>query len=139
MEIYDCTPYKLLLRIISDLWASSHMVRSVFLMAPDRCAESLEEHRLILEALRAGKGKAAGQLVGPWVSSWPGPIVRWFASWGKVLPCTVSRDSGRPLTMTYRSPILSATTAATESSSSFWSIIIILPLGSRIARAITSG
>ena len=40
------------------------MVRSVFLMAPDRCAESLEEHKLILEALRAGKGKAAGQLVG---------------------------------------------------------------------------
>jgi DNA-binding GntR family transcriptional regulator len=63
MQIYDCTPYKLLLRIISDLWASSHMLRSVFLMAPDRCAESLEEHKLILQALREGRGKAAGQLV----------------------------------------------------------------------------
>ena len=63
MEIYNCKPYKLLLRIISDLWASSHMLRSVFLMAPDRCAESLEEHKLILQALRAGRGKVAGQLV----------------------------------------------------------------------------
>lgn len=64
MEIYGCTPYKLLLKIISDLWASSHMVRSVFLMAPDRCEESLEEHKLILQALRAGKSKVAGELVG---------------------------------------------------------------------------
>jgi DNA-binding GntR family transcriptional regulator len=32
-------------------------------MAPDRCAGSLEEHKLILKALREGRGKVAGQLV----------------------------------------------------------------------------
>lgn len=63
LEIYSCSPYKRLFNMISDLWASSSMMRSVFVLSPVRARQSLKEHRQILEALKNGNGKLAGKLV----------------------------------------------------------------------------
>ncbi len=62
-KIYNATPHKLLLKMISDLWDKARMLPHVFTYSTERCRQSQKEHKMILDALRKGDGKTAGQII----------------------------------------------------------------------------
>lgn len=56
-SIYSATPFGRLRKLIYELWDSNERSRSVFLMVPERVAQSLAEHKQIVEALELGDGR----------------------------------------------------------------------------------
>jgi DNA-binding GntR family transcriptional regulator len=63
LRIYKAAPYPYLFKLIVDLWEKSHRAKSVFILAPERAAVSIEEHKQILEALRRKNVALVGRLV----------------------------------------------------------------------------
>lgn len=63
LTIYERSPYKRLFKMISDLWDESRMLPSSLVCSNERRKESLQEHRKILEALRKGDGRLAGEMI----------------------------------------------------------------------------
>lgn len=62
LEIYKCSPYKSLFKMIVDIWEKSQMIRSTFRLPSSLHEKSLREHRAILKALRMGDGETAGEI-----------------------------------------------------------------------------
>lgn len=62
-KIYAASPNMLLSRMISDLWDSSERSKAIFYLSKDRPRQSLQEHREILSAIKAGDGDRAEVLV----------------------------------------------------------------------------
>ncbi len=63
LEIYKCSPYTSLYKMITDIWQRSLMIRHAYLLPPSLREQSMKEHRLILQALKEGNGKKAGEIV----------------------------------------------------------------------------
>jgi DNA-binding GntR family transcriptional regulator len=57
--LYDLAGSQLLARLISDLAEALHRFRVALLSDPDMAARSLDDHRAMLEALRAGRTSEA--------------------------------------------------------------------------------
>ena len=62
MAIYKKSNNAQLFKLIVDLWARSQLIPSVFSRSGDRRKQSHQEHKSILEALRAGKGDLAASI-----------------------------------------------------------------------------
>jgi DNA-binding GntR family transcriptional regulator len=62
LEIYKSSPYKGLFKMISEAWEKSQMIRGTFRLPDSLREKSLKEHRLILNALKRGNGKTAGEI-----------------------------------------------------------------------------
>ena len=52
LSIYSCMPYKLLYKMIQDMWEEYERTRSVFKVSPDRSKASNNEHREMLKMIR---------------------------------------------------------------------------------------
>ncbi len=63
LEIYKCSPYTSLYKMISDIWERSLMIRHAYLLPPSLREQSMKEHRLILEDLKKGNGNRAAEIV----------------------------------------------------------------------------
>ena len=63
MHIYRASGNSHLVKLIEDLWQKTGRVRAVFALVPERARPANEEHRLILEALKAGQARRAEKLV----------------------------------------------------------------------------
>lgn len=61
--IYSCLPYKMLIKMISDLWDKSLMLPNIFVHSIARCRQSQKDHKQIIEALRMGKVKRAERII----------------------------------------------------------------------------
>jgi len=53
LRIYQAAPYPILSQLIEDLWQKMERAQCVFAFVPDRAAESVEEHKMIIAALKA--------------------------------------------------------------------------------------
>ena len=53
LRIYKAAPYPTLYQLIEDLWEKMERTQCVFTFVPDRAAASVEEHKDIIEALKA--------------------------------------------------------------------------------------
>jgi DNA-binding GntR family transcriptional regulator len=53
LRIYQAAPYPTLNQLIEDLWEKMERTQCVFTFVPDRAAASVEEHKSIIEALKA--------------------------------------------------------------------------------------
>ena len=62
MEIYRCSPNKALFKMITEAWEKSQMIRGTFRLSDSLRKKSLKEHEAILDALKKGNGKAAGEI-----------------------------------------------------------------------------
>ena len=62
LAIYKKSNNAQLFKMIVDLWARSQLIPSAFSQSGDHRKESHKEHKLILKALRAGKGEMAGEI-----------------------------------------------------------------------------
>jgi len=63
LRIYQAAPYPYLLNLIKSLWEKFELYQSVFAYVPDRIIPSCQEHKKIIEALRAKNGVLAERLV----------------------------------------------------------------------------
>jgi DNA-binding GntR family transcriptional regulator len=63
LRIYKAAPFPRLYRMICDLWETFQRWPSVFSYVPDRVLSSVEEHKLIIEALRNRDGELIDRLV----------------------------------------------------------------------------
>ncbi len=63
LEIYRCSPYKSLFKMIVEIWERSKMIRHAFSLPSSLREQSMKEHRLILQLLRKGNGEEAAELV----------------------------------------------------------------------------
>ncbi len=63
LRIYRAAPYPTLTQLIEDLWEKMERTQCVFSFVPERAVESVEEHKKIIEALKAKDTKLAEQLV----------------------------------------------------------------------------
>jgi DNA-binding GntR family transcriptional regulator len=63
MRIYRAVPFERLYKMIDDLWGAFERTQSVFSYVPERAVASVEEHRRIIEALKAGDVDRADQLM----------------------------------------------------------------------------
>lgn len=61
-RIFSISPYRRLAVLIENQRATQAMYSTLFVMAPSRCVDSLQEHRAIVEALRRGESELAGLL-----------------------------------------------------------------------------
>lgn len=52
LSIYSCMPYKMLYKMIKDMWEEYERTRIVFMISPCRCKASNNEHREILRLIR---------------------------------------------------------------------------------------
>lgn len=52
LTIYSCLPYKNLYKMIKNMWEEYERTRSVFMLSPERCKSSNEEHREILRLIK---------------------------------------------------------------------------------------
>ena len=62
LEIYRCSPNKALFKMIAEAWEKSQMIRGTFRLPDSSRKKSLKEHWLILNALKRGNGKTAGEI-----------------------------------------------------------------------------
>lgn len=53
LRIYQAAPYPTLNQLIEDLWEKMERTQCVFTFVPDRAVASVEEHKGIIEALKA--------------------------------------------------------------------------------------
>jgi DNA-binding GntR family transcriptional regulator len=53
LRIYQAAPYPALNQLIEDLWEKMERTQAVFTFVPDRAVASVEEHKGIIEALKA--------------------------------------------------------------------------------------
>ncbi len=53
LRIYQAAPYPILNQLIEDLWEKMERTQCVFTFVPDRAVASVEEHKGIIEALKA--------------------------------------------------------------------------------------
>jgi DNA-binding GntR family transcriptional regulator len=53
LRIYQAAPYPTLNQLIEDLWEKMERTQCVFTFVPDRAVASVEEHKSIIEALKA--------------------------------------------------------------------------------------
>jgi len=63
LRIYQAAPYPYLQNLIKSLWEKFELYQSVFAYVPDRIIPSCQEHKKIIEALRAKNGALAERLV----------------------------------------------------------------------------
>lgn len=63
LRIYRAAPFPRLYKMICDLWDTFERWPSVFAYVPERAAASLEEHKKIIEALRARDTDLADRLM----------------------------------------------------------------------------
>jgi DNA-binding GntR family transcriptional regulator len=63
MEIYKCSPYHGLCKMIADIWDKCLLIRHAYRLPSALHEESIKEHRQILEHLKKGNGKAAARIV----------------------------------------------------------------------------
>ena len=63
LRIYRAAPYPTLAQLIEDLWAKMERTQCVFSFVPERALESVEEHKKIIEALKARDTVLAEKLV----------------------------------------------------------------------------
>jgi DNA-binding GntR family transcriptional regulator len=63
LRIYQAAPYPYLLNLIKSLWEKFELYQSVFAYVPGRAIPSCQEHKKIIEALRAKNGAMAERLV----------------------------------------------------------------------------
>lgn len=63
MLIYGASPYKILLELITSLWARAEFSRSVFEKIPSRNLASFAEHKAIIEAIKEKDGEKAAQIL----------------------------------------------------------------------------
>jgi len=61
--IYNCIPYKMLVKMISDLWDKSLMLPNIFVHSVTRCRQSYKDHKQIVDALRKGNAQRAEQII----------------------------------------------------------------------------
>jgi DNA-binding GntR family transcriptional regulator len=63
LRIYRAAPYPTLTQLIEDLWEKMERTQCVFSFVPERAVSSVEEHKKIIEALKAKDTKLAEKLV----------------------------------------------------------------------------
>jgi DNA-binding GntR family transcriptional regulator len=66
LAIYRSAPFPHLFKLIVELWEKVHRIRSVdgvFIVAPERARESLEEHKKIVDAIKQKNAGLAAELV----------------------------------------------------------------------------
>ena len=63
LRIYQAAPYPTLAQLIEDLWDKMERTQCVFSFVPDRASASVEEHKKIIEALKAGDTVLSEKLV----------------------------------------------------------------------------
>ena len=63
LRIYKAAPFPRLYKMICDLWDTFERWPSVFAYVPERAAASVEEHKKIIQALRAGDMEQADRLI----------------------------------------------------------------------------
>ncbi len=63
LRIYRAAPYPTLTQLIEDLWEKMERTQCVFSFVPERAVESVEEHKKIIEALKAKDTNLAEELV----------------------------------------------------------------------------
>ncbi|MBA4423245.1 MAG: GntR family transcriptional regulator [Syntrophus sp. (in: bacteria)] len=63
LRIYKAAPFPRLYKMICDLWDTFERWPSVFSYVPERAAAAVEEHKRIIEALRAGDTDQADRLI----------------------------------------------------------------------------
>lgn len=63
LRIYQAAPYPYLQNLIKSLWEKFELYQSVFAYVPDRIIPSCQEHKKIVDALRAKNGALAERLV----------------------------------------------------------------------------
>jgi len=63
LRIYKAAPFPRLYKMICDLWDTFERWPSVFSYVPERAAASVEEHKKIIQALRAGDMEQADRLI----------------------------------------------------------------------------
>jgi DNA-binding GntR family transcriptional regulator len=63
LRIYKAAPFPRLYKMICDLWDTFERWPSVFSYVPERAAASVEEHKKIIQALRAGDMDQADRLI----------------------------------------------------------------------------
>jgi DNA-binding GntR family transcriptional regulator len=63
LRIYKAAPFPRLYKMICDLWDTFERWPSVFSYVPERAAASVEEHKNIIQALRAGDMDQADRLI----------------------------------------------------------------------------
>ena len=63
LRIYQAAPYPTLTQLIEDLWDKMERTQCVFSFVPDRASASVEEHKKIIEALKAGDTVLSEKLV----------------------------------------------------------------------------
>lgn len=52
LSIYSCMPYKMLYKMIEEMWEEYERTRTVFMISPSRSKSSNNEHREILRLIR---------------------------------------------------------------------------------------
>ena len=63
LKIYRAAPYPTLTQLIEDLWEKMERTQCVFSFLPDRAVASVDEHKKIIEALKAKDTGLAERLV----------------------------------------------------------------------------
>lgn len=63
LRIYQTGPYPNLFKSIVDLWGRYELAQKIFAYAPNRVIPSLEEHKMIVDALAENNGTLAAKLV----------------------------------------------------------------------------
>jgi DNA-binding GntR family transcriptional regulator len=63
LRIYQAAPYPTLNQLIEDLWEKMERTQCVFTFVPDRAVASVEEHKMIIAALKAKDTTLSERLV----------------------------------------------------------------------------
>ena len=61
--VYSAGPYKYLYELILNLWAKSNFSKSIFLKVPEQVSVSLDDHRKLLDALKAKDADKAAEIL----------------------------------------------------------------------------